>query len=182
VVADLPFSSPVFARTNAPVQTDMVTSVVFEDFLIHSNTPGSVTLRGNDNHLRRWGVLNRVIGNDLHSAAGADRFLRFGHRVQAEGISSLLGIMTSWKTSHGPQKSITTAPSEIRKATGIWPLSGGFSEVVSVATAVDSNGCLVLTGAPVANNALSASTLSASSRPNRATWQTTLFYSWYVHS
>ena len=40
MVADLPFSSPVFASTNAPVQTDMVTSVVFEDFLIHSNTAG----------------------------------------------------------------------------------------------------------------------------------------------
>src|SRR5262249_1086932 len=41
-------------------------------------------LRGNDNYLWQWGVLNRVIGNNLHSAAGADRFLRFGHRVQTK--------------------------------------------------------------------------------------------------
>src|SRR5580765_6271217 len=88
------------------------------------------------------------------------------------GISSLLGITTSWKTSHGPQKSITTAPSEIRKATGIWPLSGGFSEIVSVATAFGFGRLSVLTGAPVANNALSANTPSASRKPNRATWQT----------
>jgi hypothetical protein len=39
-VADLPFSSPVFARTNVPVQTDIVTSAVSEDFLIHSNKAG----------------------------------------------------------------------------------------------------------------------------------------------
>jgi hypothetical protein len=80
--------------------------------------------------------------------------------------------MTSWKTSHGPQKSITTAPSEIRKATGIWPLSGGLSDVVSVATSFRFE-WLSLTGAPVANNALSASTPSASRKPNRATRQTT---------
>src|SRR5438270_5860911 len=38
VVAALPDKSPVFARTNAPVQTDMVTSVFFVDLRIHSNT------------------------------------------------------------------------------------------------------------------------------------------------
>jgi hypothetical protein len=32
-----------------------------------------------------------------------------------------------WKTSHGPQKSIITAPSETRKATGILPRAGGLS-------------------------------------------------------
>ena len=50
--------------------------------------------------------------------------VRIGFFVSAtvykrNGISSLPGIVTSWKTSHGPQKSITTAPSEIRNATGI---------------------------------------------------------------
>src|SRR6266478_10141383 len=35
VVADLPDKSPVFARTNAPVQTDMVTSVFLVDSRIH---------------------------------------------------------------------------------------------------------------------------------------------------
>src|SRR5205814_4899254 len=38
------------------------------------------------------------------------------------------GIMTSWKTSHGPEKSIITAPSETRKAIGIVPCAGGVSE------------------------------------------------------
>ena len=41
-------------------------------------------------------------------------------------MSRRLGIITSWKTSHGPQKSITTAPSEMTKATGIG--SDGFNE------------------------------------------------------
>src|SRR5207237_2975496 len=40
VVAALPDKSPVFARTNAPVQTDIVTSVVFVDLRIQSNTAG----------------------------------------------------------------------------------------------------------------------------------------------
>ena len=35
------------------------------------------------------------------------------------------GNITSWKTSHGPVKSITVAPSETRKATSIAPLAGG---------------------------------------------------------
>src|SRR6266516_8004323 len=38
VVAALPDKSPVLARTNAPVQTDMVTSVFFVDLRIHSRT------------------------------------------------------------------------------------------------------------------------------------------------
>src|SRR5437868_1080851 len=38
-------------------------------------------------------------------------------------------IPASWKTSHGPAKSIMTAPSEITKATGILPSVGGFSEL-----------------------------------------------------
>src|SRR5262249_41172769 len=84
------------------------------------------------------------------------------------GISSLLGIMASWKTSHGPQKSMTTAPSEIRKATGIWPLLGGFNEVVSVATASGFDWPSVLIGAAVAKIARSASKPSASRKPNRA--------------
>src|ERR1700733_5777523 len=36
-------------------------------------------------------------------------------------------MLTSWKTSHGPQKSMTTAPSERRKATGMLPSAGGLS-------------------------------------------------------
>src|SRR5882724_11316880 len=36
--------------------------------------------------------------------------------------------MTSWKTSHGPEKSIITAPSERRKPIGMLPCTGGVSE------------------------------------------------------
>src|SRR5438132_11184766 len=36
--------------------------------------------------------------------------------------------MTSWKTSHGPEKSIITAPAERRKPIGILPCAGGVSE------------------------------------------------------
>src|ERR1044072_7824444 len=37
------------------------------------------------------------------------------------------GTMTSWKTSHGPAKSITVTPSEMAAATGILPFAGGVS-------------------------------------------------------
>src|ERR1700674_1899635 len=36
-------------------------------------------------------------------------------------------MLTSWKTSQGPQKSMITAPSERRKATGMLPWAGGVS-------------------------------------------------------
>src|SRR5215470_11972863 len=39
------------------------------------------------------------------------------------------GTMTSWNTSHGPAKSIMTAPSVMTNATGIDPCSGGTSFV-----------------------------------------------------
>jgi len=40
-------------------------------------------------------------------------------------------IMTFSNTSHGPQKSMMTAPSEIRNATGMPPLAGGVSLLVT---------------------------------------------------
>src|ERR1700730_8055034 len=48
--------------------------------------------------------------------------------------------MTFPKTSQGPQKSMTTAPSEIRKATGTIPSAGGLSllgALAAVPTALD---------------------------------------------
>jgi hypothetical protein len=39
-------------------------------------------------------------------------------------------------TSQGPAKSITTAPSEIKKATGIVPLAGGVSGFTTVSAAL----------------------------------------------
>src|SRR5689334_17053043 len=44
-----------------------------------------------------------------------------------KAMSMWPGIITSWNTSQGPQKSITTAPSETRKATGMLPSAGGLS-------------------------------------------------------
>src|SRR5947209_6918158 len=44
------------------------------------------------------------------------------------GVSSVrVGTIASWNTSQGPAKSIIVAPSEIRNATGMLPLAGGFS-------------------------------------------------------
>src|SRR5438552_18617772 len=44
VVAALPDKSAVFARTNAPVQTDMVTSVLLVDWRIQSSTAAGGSL------------------------------------------------------------------------------------------------------------------------------------------
>jgi hypothetical protein len=48
--------------------------------------------------------LNRVIGNDLHSAAGANRFLRFGHGVQTERHFFPTGDHHVLKNFPGPAK------------------------------------------------------------------------------
>src|SRR5437773_2626100 len=57
--------------------------------------------------------------------------------------------MTYWKTSHGPEKSITTAPSEIRKATGILPWAGGLMDFASVEPELAER-------SPTAENAIAA--------------------------
>src|ERR1700730_14639297 len=44
-------------------------------------------------------------------------------------------MLTFSKTSHGPQKSMTTAPLEIRNATGMLPSAGGGSGLGSTAAA-----------------------------------------------
>src|ERR1700730_5108306 len=72
--------------------------------------------------------------------------------------------MTSRKTPHGPQKSMTTASSEMRKATGISPLAGGLSGFAVIV-------CLISPELPRAEfSESSAITKNASpaSRPNLA--------------
>jgi hypothetical protein len=56
-------------------------------------------------------------------------------------------MLTSWKTSHGPQKSIITAPSETRKATGILPWVGGLSGFALLA-GLFASGLLVASAGP----------------------------------
>src|SRR5437667_11817838 len=74
VVAALPDKSPVFARTNAPVQTDMVTSVFFVDLRIQSSTAAVGSLwAGYNDDLRRRRVFNAVIRDTAHFAAGMER-------------------------------------------------------------------------------------------------------------
>ena len=76
---------PVFARRNAPVQTDMVTSVFFVDLRIHSSTAAAwCTLGRDDDDLRCRSVFKRVIGDDLHPAACLDRVGRLGHGIKTE--------------------------------------------------------------------------------------------------
>src|ERR1700730_6581585 len=48
-----------------------------------------------------------------------------------KGFPSRSGTLTFSKTSHGPQKSMMTAPSEMTKATGILPCAGGFKGFAS---------------------------------------------------
>src|SRR6266513_2849777 len=69
VVAALPDKSPVFARTNAPVQTDMVTSAFLVDLRIQS----SITAAGS-----LWAGITMTFG------AGVDRMGCLGNGIKAE--------------------------------------------------------------------------------------------------
>ena len=146
--------SSVFARRDAPVQTDIVTSVDFEDFLTHAKRPGSV------HFAQEWQSLSAV---RRFQSCNRERFAfrRRPNRILVrppctDGTAFLRSrIMTSWKTSHGPQRWMTTAPSETRTRRNV-TLVRWFNEVVSVAAAFGFERPSVLTGAAVANNALSA--------------------------
>ena len=84
-------------------------------------------------------ISNRVVGNDLNTAAGADRVPLFSADFATDNwdcISLLLWDDDISKTSECPQKSYyERAIGEIREAIGTCCSSGEFSEeVVSVAT------------------------------------------------
>jgi len=72
-------------------------------------------------------------------------------------------IIAFLKTSHGPAKSIKTAASEMRKATGMLPSAGGFSGFRIAA------GLFKLSdGAEVANVSLTRAGENAAAKPNAA--------------
>src|SRR5437660_1473612 len=78
-------------------------------------------------------------------------------------------MLTSWKTSHGPQKSIITAPSEIRKATGILPWTGGLSGFAMTAGLSLSRAFVAPTASELAESSPTAENAIAATKPNRTT-------------
>src|SRR5512146_2705107 len=114
----------------ATVHTDMVTSVAFVAFLLHSSIAlfpfcAGITITFGA------GAFANVYSGTIFTPPET----RTGFNVSAtvyvwNGIwSSMLlprdEIITSLKTSHGPARSIITVPSETTNATGIPPCSGG---------------------------------------------------------
>ena len=77
-------------------------------------------------------------------------------------------MLTSRKTSHGPQKSIITAPSEIRKATGILPWVGGLSGFAK-ADGLLASGAVAAPGSDSAKTSLTSENTIAAIKLNRAT-------------
>src|ERR1700686_3201184 len=84
------------------------------------------------------------------------------------GASRRLGTLTSWKTSHGPQKSIITAPSETRKATGILPWTGGLSGFALTAGLFASEALVASTGPELAESSPKADSAITVIKPNLA--------------
>src|SRR5207237_2289432 len=77
-------------------------------------------------------------------------------------------MLTSRKTSHGPQKSMMTAPSEITKATGIWPWAGGLSEFALLACLSSPELPVVSIGAAFAESRPITKRASAAIKPDFA--------------
>src|SRR5437870_8866659 len=77
-------------------------------------------------------------------------------------------MLTSRKTSHGPQKSMMTAPSEITKATGIWPWAGGLSEFALLACLLSPELPVVSIGAAFAESRPITKRASAAIKPDFA--------------
>jgi hypothetical protein len=121
-VAALPDNKHVLASTKATLQTDMVTSVFLVALRIHSLVFSLAALcAGMTITFGAESVCNRVIGHDLHPGTGMNRLRRLGDRVQAEWRVGRSGSVNVLENLPGPVKSIMTAPSEIRNATGILP-------------------------------------------------------------
>src|SRR5438874_1874138 len=78
-------------------------------------------------------------------------------------------MLMSRKTSQGPQKSIITAPSEIRKATGILPWAGGMSGFASIDGLLTSGAPAAPAGSELAESSPTAENAIAATKPNRAT-------------
>src|SRR5713101_9890244 len=84
-------------------------------------------------------------------------------------------MLTSRKTSHGPQKSMMTAPSEITKATGIWPWAGGLSEFALLACLLSPELPVVSIGAAFAESSPITKRASAAIKPGLAAALTRFF-------
>ena len=97
------------------------------------------TLRRDHNHLGCRRIGNRVVRYDFQSATRNNGRRGLRHRVETEGVVFAVGNAGRSKTSHGPQKSITTAPLEIRKATGMDALAGGVSGLRGTASCAAPN-------------------------------------------
>ncbi len=70
-------------------------------------------------------------------------------------------MLTFSKTSHGPQKSMTTAPLEIRNATGMLPAAGGRSGLGSTAAAAPGTVAVRAEFALIATRLTAASGIAA---------------------
>ncbi len=111
------------------MHTDMVTSVVLVDLRIHSSTASLGSL---------WAGMTMTFGGGADSRVYPGTIcipplVRMGLVVSATVYRRKASpcvrprMWTFSNTSHGPAKSMTTAPSEMRKATGMAPSAGGWS-------------------------------------------------------
>src|SRR5205814_2897188 len=78
------------------------------------------------------------------------------------------GVLTSWKTSHGPQKSIITAPSETKKATGMLPWAGGLIEFALGAVLLPSKLLVASAGAELAERSPTTESAIIATNPSFA--------------
>src|SRR5439155_1411468 len=83
--------------------------------------------------------------------------------------------MTSWKTSHGPEKSIITAPSERRKAIGMLPCAGGVSEFPSPFCSLPPGVVVAPTASELAQTLPTLENAIAATNPNSAALRSSSF-------
>ena len=137
---------PVWASRNAPVQTDMTTSLRDDCSRIQSSILGDLPRCAPITTIFGGGALSKV----YVGISSMPPVIRTGDRV-SETVYSRNGIwssvpdprpstMTSWNTSQAPAMSITFAPSVTTNATAIGPFAGatGFQSCACVAAFADT--------------------------------------------
>jgi hypothetical protein len=108
------------------VQTDIVKSVLAACDLIHSIIASPPFCSGMRITLG-WGAFAKVYRGTIVNPPLARTGSAFSATVNiSNDAMPRLGMLVPSKTAIGPQKSMTTAPSEIRTATGTPRSSGGF--------------------------------------------------------
>ena len=91
VVASRPSSSPAFANSSAPVQTDSTSSAFVDACLIHSISDRVVHLlagaltTGDEQHVRLRAVGEPMVRVDAEATTGHDRAGFLGHGQDVEG-------------------------------------------------------------------------------------------------